>query len=314
MAKKKKHEEHEAHANHERWVLSYADILTLLLALFIVMFAISKVDQKKFEEFARGTASSFGQANLALQGQVGSMDGTDGILEDAMAGQIEKAPSDVPAEAAPINNQAAAQREKARQAAAEAQAKALNDLKKQIESQLKAKGLSDAVKMVVDERGLVVNIVTDKVLFDNGRADLRKDGTQVLDLIAPIIKGLPNAITVEGHTDNVPISGSYASNWELSATRATTVLRHLVADKVPAKRISAAGYADQRPLDTNKTEAGKARNRRVAIVVLPLVSLSGAGVDSSDQTPAAPDATPDPGVAKAAPAAKAAAAAPAAAP
>ena len=295
MAKKKKHEEHEGHANHERWVLSYADILTLLLALFIVMFAISKVDQKKFEEFARGTASSFGQANLALQGQTGSMDGTNGILEDS-TGQEQKAPADVPAEAAPISNQEALQREKARQAQAEAQAKALNDLKKQIESQLKAKGLSDAVKMVVDERGLVVNIVTDKVLFDNGKADLRKDGTKVLDLIAPIIKGLPNAITVEGHTDNVPISGTYASNWELSATRATTVLRHLVADKVPAKRISAAGYADQRPLDTNQTEAGKARNRRVAIVVLPLVSLTGSGVDNSDQTPAIPGAKPDPGL------------------
>ena len=304
MAKKKKHEEHEGHANHERWVLSYADILTLLLALFIVMFAISKVDQKKFEEFARGTASSFGQANLALQGQTGSMDGTNGILEDS-TGQEQKAPADVPAEAAPISNQEALQREKARQAQAEAQAKALNDLKKQIESQLKAKGLSDAVKMVVDERGLVVNIVTDKVLFDNGKADLRKDGTKVLDLIAPIIKGLPNAITVEGHTDNVPISGTYASNWELSATRATTVLRHLVADKVPAKRISAAGYADQRPLDTNQTEAGKARNRRVAIVVLPLVSLTGSGVDNSAQTPAIPGAKPDPGLTT-----KAAAAAP----
>ena len=304
MAKKKKHEEHEGHANHERWVLSYADILTLLLALFIVMFAISKVDQKKFEEFARGTASSFGQANLALQGQTGSMDGTNGILEDS-TGQEQKAPADVPAEAAPISNQEALQREKARQAQAEAQAKALNDLKKQIESQLKAKGLSDAVKMVVDERGLVVNIVTDKVLFDNGKADLRKDGTKVLDLIAPIIKGLPNAITVEGHTDNVPISGTYASNWELSATRATTVLRQLVADKVPAKRISAAGYADQRPLDTNQTEAGKARNRRVAIVVLPLVSLTGSGVDNSDQTPAIPGAKPDPGLTT-----KAAAAAP----
>ena len=209
------------------------------------------------------------------------------------------------AEAAPISNQEALNREKARQSAAEAQKASLDKLREEIAAKLKAKGLSDAVKMVVDERGLVVNIVTDKVLFDNGKADLRKDGTKVLDLIAPIIKGLPNAITVEGHTDNVPISGTYASNWELSATRATTVLRHLVADKVPAKRISAAGYADQRPLDTNQTEAGKARNRRVAIVVLPLVSLTGSGVDNSDQTPAIPGAKPDPGLTT-----KAAAAAP----
>ncbi len=288
MAKKKKHEEHEAHANHERWVLSYADILTLLLALFIVMFAISKVDQKKFEEFARGTAASFGQANLALQGQTGSMDGSEGILQDAMAGQIAKAPSDTTAEEAPINNQEALNREKARQSAAEAQKASLDKLREEIAAKLKAKGLSDAVKMVVDERGLVVNIVTDKVLFDNGRADLRPDGTQVLDLIAPIIKDLPNQVTVEGHTDNVPISGTFASNWELSVNRATTVLRRLVADGVPAKRMSASGYADQRPLGSNATAEGKARNRRVAIVVLPLVSLTGTGVTPNTEASAAP--------------------------
>lgn len=287
MAKKKKPPEPEAHANHERWMLSYADMLTLLLALFIVMFAISKVDQKKFEEFARGTASSFGQANLALQGQTGSMSGTDGILPDQAPGQDAEIPDVSPERPSPLT-QGAVQREKARQATAEAQAKALSDLKTKIEKQLKAKGLSDAVKMVVDERGLVVNIITDKVLFDNGKADLRPEGTQVLDTIAPIVKGLPNAITVEGHTDNVPISGRFASNWELSATRATTVLRFLVADGVPAKRISAAGYADQRPLGSNVSAAGKARNRRVAIVVLPLVSLSDAKVPVAETAAGAP--------------------------
>lgn len=281
MAKRKKKEEHEAHANHERWMLSYADMLTLLLALFIVMFAISKVDQKKFEEFARGTAQSFGQADLALQGQTGSLDGTDGILKDAMAGQVEKAPSDITAAEAPINNQEALQREKARQAQAEAQKASLERLKQEIAAKLKAKGLLDSVQLVVDGRGLVVNIITDRVLFDTGKAELRPDGAQVLDLIAPVIKDLPNQITVEGHTDNVPISGTFASNWELSVTRATTVLRRLVADEVPAKRVSAAGYADQRPLSSNSSTAGKARNRRVAIVVLPLVSLAGTGVDSS---------------------------------
>lgn len=291
MAKKKKHEEHEGHANHERWVLSYADILTLLLALFIVMFAISKVDQKKFEEFARGTAESFGQANLALQGQQGNLSGTNGILEDA-TGQEAKAPSDETFADAPMTNQEALNREKARQAAAEAQKASLEKLRDQIAAQLKAKGLSDAVKMVVDERGLVVNIVTDKVLFDNGKADLRADGTKVLDLIAPIVEGLPNQITVEGHTDNVPISGTYPSNWELSTARATVVLRRLVAEGVPAKRLSASGYADQRPLGSNATDAGKSRNRRVAIVVLPLVSLTGTGVTPNPEatTAASPGA------------------------
>lgn len=283
MAKKKKKEEHEAHANHERWMLSYADMLTLLLALFIVMFAISKVDQKKFEEFAQGTAQSFGQANLALQGQTGSMTGSDGILSDSAPGQSEAVPADIPAEAAPIANQEALQREKARQAQAEAQKANLEKLKNEIAAKLKAKGLLNSVQMVVDERGLVVNIITDRVLFDTGQATLRPDGTEVLDLIAPVVRDLPNQITVEGHTDNVPISGTFASNWELSANRATVVLRRLVADGVPAKRVSAAGYADQRPLGNNASEAGKARNRRVAIVVLPMVSLSESGLTASGE-------------------------------
>lgn len=282
MARRKRPEEHEGHANHERWMLSYADILTLLLALFIVMFAISKVDQKKFEEFARGTAESFGEANLALQGQAGSMDGTDGILSDAV-GQDLKVPSEVNAQDSPMTQQEALQREKARQAAAEAQRASLEKVRQEIAKQLKAKGLSDAVQMVLDERGLVVNIVTDKVLFDVGQADLRPDGTEVIDLIAPIVASLPNHITVEGHTDNVPISGAFASNWELSVTRATTVLRRLVTDGLEADRISASGYADQRPLGSNNTEAGKARNRRVAIVVVPVVSLTGTGVTPNAQ-------------------------------
>ncbi len=286
MARKKKHEEHEEHVNHERWMLSYADILTLLLALFIVMFAISKVDQKKFETFAQGTAESFGQANLALQGQTGSLNGGDGILTDQSPGQDTAVPANEADQANPMV-QAALQREKAAAAAAAAERASLEKLREKISGQLNAAGLGDAVKFEVNERGLVVNIVTDKVLFDTGQSTLRPEGRKVIDTIAPILKPIPNFLSVEGHTDDVPLAGA-RSNWELSTDRAAAVLRTLAAEGIPTSKLSASGYADQRPISSNASDSGRSRNRRVAVVVLPTVPLDGtAAAANAAQQPAA---------------------------
>jgi chemotaxis protein MotB len=116
----------------------------------------------------------------------------------------------------------------------------------------------------------VLQIVTDQVLFDLGKADLRPEGRAVLDGLASALKEVPNDIAVEGHTDNRPISGfPFPSNWELSTARATSVLRYLVDDKgLDRKRISAAGYGEERPVVPNDTPAHQAQNRRVEIVVL----------------------------------------------
>ena len=292
MARKKKHEEHEGHANHERWVLSYADILTLLLALFIVMFAISKVDQKKFEEFARGTAEGFG--NVAVTGKTGMFDGGDGVLKDQKPAQMEDVPATKPDDLDSMLAQAAIEKERARAAAASAEKANLEEVKKKLALELKQKGLGDAVQMQVDARGLVVNIVTDKVLFDTGKADLKPTGTAVLDAIAPALKPLPNSITVEGHTDDVPISGTYRSNWALSADRAVMVTERLIRDGIPTERVAAAGYADTRPLAPNTSDAGRARNRRVAVVVLPFLPQQEAesGLAAADRTPGGPNIAP----------------------
>ena len=147
----------------------------------------------------------------------------------------------------------------AAQAAAERrQAASMDALRARITAALKKQGLADAVQFQSKEqRGLVVNIVTDRVLFDLGEATLRPQGARVLDAIAPVLKGLPNEMVVEGHTDNLPISDTrFASNWELSTQRATTVLRHLLSRGLAPRKVAAAGYADQRPL-----EAGHQRHR-----------------------------------------------------
>ncbi|MBO3143387.1 OmpA/MotB family protein [Dermatophilus congolensis] len=287
MARKKKHEEHEEHANHERWMLSYADILTLLLALFIVMFAISKVDQQKLQTFAEGTAQAFGQANLAMQGKSGNLDGRDGILENQKPGQETKVPDNEAAQPSPLS-QSALQREQAAAQAAAKEKESLKQLQIKIASQLKQAGLANAAKFEINERGLVVNIVTDKVLFDTGKADLRPAGKKVIDTVAPILKGIPNYIAIEGHTDNVPLNTASRSNWELSTDRAAAVLRTLVTDGIPASKVSASGYADQRPIASNKDDAGRAMNRRVAVVILPTVPLnnSAAASNAVQQPPA----------------------------
>ncbi len=264
MAKKKRGAEPEHAANHERWMISYADMLTLLLALFIVMFAISKVDQQKFIQFAQGANAAFGgSGQVVLNGQGGSEMGSDGIMQNNKPPATDGMNVD-PGKAAQM-----IAAEQARQSAQAAEKQRLDELKKKLEKDLSDRGLRDAVQLKIDERGLVVNILTDQVIFDSGSATIRTEGARLLDLIAPSVKALPNKITIEGHTDNVPINtAQFPSNWELSQARAASVLQRFRADGVEETRMSLAGYGEQRPLDTNATDLGRKNNRRVAVVVL----------------------------------------------
>lgn len=283
--KKKKGHDEEAHGGggHERWMISYADMLTLLLALFIVMFAISKVDQAKFVQFAQGANQAFGgSGSVVLNGKGGTDAGSDGIMK------AQKPPNpDGPQQLDPKKASEMIAAEQARQKAQDNEKQKLEELKKQLEKELGEKGLKDYVRMIVDERGLVVNILTDQVLFDSGQATIRPEGLQVLDLLAPSVKALPNKITIEGHTDNVPIrTAQFPSNWELSQARAAGVLQRFRYDGVPESRMSLAGYGEQKPIDTNATDAGRRTNRRVAVVVLANVA--------QPLSPTTPIASPNP--------------------
>lgn len=281
MARRKSklgHDDEEG-ANEERWLLTYADMITLLMVLFIVLFAIGQIDQKKFDKLHDGLSQSFGEATI-LDGGAGVLDSSSvqaPAPDDSRAGQQALERQRQAMLAASRAADAMAQK----QAAAKRQEMAV--LEASFTTALAKQGLAGSVEFQEgDRRGLVVNIVTDKVLFDLGEATLRPQGTKVLDTLAPLLKKLPNGLVIEGHTDNQPISDSrFASNWELSTERATTVLRHLLADGVGASKVAAAGYADQRPLKSGNSAASRARNRRVAIVILaqPAVapSVSAAG-------------------------------------
>jgi chemotaxis protein MotB len=271
MAQRVRRRNHEEeHENEERWLLTYADMITLLMVLFIVLFSIGQVDLKKFEQLKAGLSSSFGNGgDAAVSGGAGVLDAGDGPLDGQSAQDI-------------LDAQAAAEKAQERQ---------LNQTAGEIKETLTGQGLGDKVTFRFEDRGLVLQVVSDDVLFDLGKAALKPQGQTVLDGIAGAIKQVPNNIAVEGHTDNRPIRGfPFPTNWELSNARATTVLRYLVEHRaVPAKRISSAGYADTRPLFANDTDENQARNRRVEIVILaPAVTVA----DTGGSTGGTPDKEP----------------------
>jgi chemotaxis protein MotB len=271
---RRRHVEEEEHENHERWLVTYADLLTVLMALFIVMFAMSVVDKTKFEKLKQGLDEYFGHGPELV-------DGGSGLLSQQEA--TDQVDVDVAAAVAALHS------ERNRSAAAEKEKQDLLEAQRKILAVLKQKGLEDSVRFTIDDRGLVVTIVTDDVLFELGSADLRDAGREVLDGIGPALVPLPNPVTVEGHTDNLPIRGGrFPSNWELSTERATTVLRYLLEDhRLPAGRLSAAGYADQRPVASN-TPAGRHENRRVEVVVRSVAADPTAVVKPAGQTEPVP--------------------------
>lgn len=280
-------EEHEEHVNHEAWVIPYADMLTLLMGLFLVLWALSNQDLAKLKEFSQSFGQSVGVATAAGAPSRGG----DGVLDGASTPTTTIA-VEPPSMSAQQVRQAteALEREQERADAVEGEIARLDQAEATIAAAAAASGVGGSLTFRREERGLIVSIVTDDVLFAPGSASLRPEGLAALDAVAGGLAALPNTVAIEGHTDSIPISnGSFPSNWELSTDRASTVLRYLV-DRwgLPPNRLMAGGYADQRPVGDNATPDGRARNRRVDVAV-----LAATAPDGSD--PAVPSRTADAG-------------------
>lgn len=264
MRKGRRHHEaeHEEHVNHESWVIPYADMLTLLMGLFLVLWAIGNEDIEKLKQFSQSFAAEVGVSS--------PFNGSDGLLD---GGETAAA---VTTTLPPLTDEQVAQGQAALQREgefAEAKAVATEQLERAeqvIKEHAQGVGVGEAITFRREDRGLVVSIVTDDVLFAPGSAELQPNGTKALDAVAAALRALDNRIAIEGHTDDRPISNSrYPSNWELSTSRAGAVLRYLVGRHgLPAQRMVAGGYAEQRPLAGNDTVEGRARNRRVDVAVL----------------------------------------------
>jgi chemotaxis protein MotB len=254
----------EEHENHERWLITYADMITLLMVLFVVLFSIGQVDLAKFQALKHSLSNSLGgpaKPNPVVTGGAGVLTAGSQI-SGAVPSGTGSLGSPVPSDQALI---ALVQQKAAAEQAT------LNQAEKQIEQALTNKGLQDAVTFRQEVRGLVVTVVSDNVLYPVGSAVLQPEGRAVLDALAPALARLPNDISVEGHTDNQPIvgGGAYPTNWELSTARATAVVRYLIdAHGLVPSRLAAAGYADTRPIVPNTSASNQGLNRRVEIVVL----------------------------------------------
>jgi chemotaxis protein MotB len=277
--RRRRAEEHheEEHENHERWLVSYADMMTLLMVLFIVMFAISAVDVKKFAALKHGLTAGFGAPVAMLRGGDDLLDPGGAVAPDSVdlkgtkEGQTPQTPID-PAQV--VNPEAVAELARTTtRAGVKEEAEHLKQIRARLKAALSRNGMPNGATFRFDERGLIVTIATDDVLFDSGQSELRLQGRRILSTLAPTLRSVPNRLTVDGHTNSVPIqTARYPSNWELSADRASHVLRFLVdRHRMPTDKISSSAFADTRPLVPKSEPEALIRNRRVEIVVLAQV-------------------------------------------
>ncbi|MEB3298253.1 MAG: OmpA family protein [Candidatus Sericytochromatia bacterium] len=238
MGKKRGHKG-GSHANHERWLLTYADLITLLLIYFIILFSMSSIDANKFKKLADAMATTF--TGIPTEGG-----GNDAILPPASDLVIPPV--------APMYAKEESEFE---------------DVADKVEKLAEQLGASASFDVHVEKRGLVISIA-DTALFPAGSADLDPKTRAMLGQVAALAAKTGNSLRIEGHTDNTPIrSARFPSNWELSTARATSVVRHLVDNGLmPPARVSAAGYGETYPKAPNDSLANRARNRRVDIVVL----------------------------------------------
>jgi chemotaxis protein MotB len=269
-----KHEE-----SNERWLLTYADMITLLMALFMVLFSISSVNVSKWVTLQRSLKAAF-SGNILPGGKA--------IAKPGASANASHAPSSIDVQAivpvtantastlqsssthgAASSTVSAASASAAAQSAAEKQAELFAQIKRELDAYARRHGFGKKVETSIEPRGLVIRVLTDDLLFASGQATLNLRSTSLLGEIAQLLNlAGEHRVNVEGNTDDVPIhSAIYPSNWELSTARASTVVRFLSEHGVSPGRLTATGYADQHPIASDSTAAGRARNRRVEIVL-----------------------------------------------
>jgi chemotaxis protein MotB len=264
---------HEAeHENEERWLLTYADMITLLMTLFMVLFAISSVNTTKLELLSKSLSE-------AISGKI--VIGGSSLQETGATAKSEVASPEAPIPAIqPVVKPESTASGSAKAAAATAsgtnaaihEEQDFRDLKRKIDAYARDHGLQTKIETIVTRRGLVVRLLTDDVLFASASANLEQRANGLLTAISQLlVTEVRHPIVVEGHTDSRPInSAQFPTNWELSTARATQVVRFFIRHRVAAGRLQAAGDAAQRPIGSNLTDAGRSRNRRVEIVLLRL--------------------------------------------
>ncbi|MGO0985374.1 flagellar motor protein MotB [Clostridioides difficile] len=230
------HDEDEKEENNERWLLTYSDLITLLMIFFVIMYSMSNVDAEKYKQLSQSLNSTFG--------------GSSGVIE---GGQSKMEPVVDPNN----NNLDSLQNPEVKEVA------------ENIQNYLNESGLSNSVSLKAQDRGLVISL-KDTILFDTGKAVIINDSRDKIIKIGKMLNEMNSYIRVEGHTDNLSIKNSeFKSNWDLSVMRATNVVQLLIDSAgIAPNKLSAVGYGEFRPIADNSSPEGKSKNRRVDIVLV----------------------------------------------
>jgi len=260
MPRKKKPEEH---VNHERWMVSYADFITLLFAFFVMMYSISVVNTGKFKVLSESLTAAFQDPNRSL--------------EPIQVGQLVRSPADRPDQSfnetdsqprRPIEIRQLAELASVEQEALRRAAEQLDEIQARVEDAMSDMIEQGAISIKRSEYWIEVEMNAE-VLFDSGSSDLYPSVVPILTDLGKTLVGFPNHVNVEGHTDTIPISTeSFPSNWELSGGRAATVARLFEFSGIQPDRLAAIGYGEYYPVADNSTREGRTQNRRVVAVIL----------------------------------------------
>ncbi|WP_407307268.1 flagellar motor protein MotB [Desulfosporosinus sp. SB140] len=267
MSRKREHEAEKE--NGERWLLTYSDLITLLMIFFVVLYSMSKIDAQRFQAIAESL-------NKALGG------GTPSKIElsnspvgpSLFQAGTPSSRATVPGKGTDPNNTtytdpgSSAENNKAGQGNTDEEKMSIEEIKAKLDKFAADNGIQSKLITSIEERGLVVSL-QETLLFESGSADITARAREILEKVTTVLASSPNQIKVEGHTDNLPIhTPQFASNWELSVLRATNVVEILQKDGITPDRLSATGYGEYRPIASNDTDAGKAQNRRIDLIIL----------------------------------------------
>lgn len=278
----------------ERWLITYADMLTLLLAFFIIMYSISKADAQRFKKFQEGMQQAFhlgvleGRDAVSVQDTAGGMVGVDSsnqmgpvtlpasvaplplpTISEAIAAPSRVAIVGISSQPTPADATPTAEEGAIADSIPAAEVQTAQQIQTELQG-IVPTGAQGDVAVELRPEGIVIS-VSGLLLFDSGDADLQPQARQILDRVAESVRALPYDIRIEGYTDSIqPSGGPYPSNWELSSARALSVTHYLIDHgSIDAKRLSAAAYAEFHPVAPNDTREGRMRNRRIDLVLIP---------------------------------------------
>jgi chemotaxis protein MotB len=264
MSRKREHEAEKE--NGERWLLTYADLITLLMIFFVVLYSMSKVDAQRFAAVAESLNKALGggtPAKIELS--------TSPVGPSLFQTGTPSSKTTAPGNGTDPNNTAYTKPDasaNASQGNGDTEKMSIDAIKAKLDKFAADNGIQTTLVTTTEERGLVVSI-QETLLFESGSADITARARDILDKISTVLAVAPNQIKVEGHTDNLPINtAKFPSNWELSVIRSTNVVHILQHDGISPNRLSAAGYGEFRPISSNATDAGRGKNRRIDLIIL----------------------------------------------